>query len=114
VLAHLAVSDLNGLIANDKFCLVRQGRLELSWWRKPLRERKCAELTPAAPAGGCGGEDEARMAQATRVDRAPRSAPALGSGLPVADAMDPAGECGSPDSPNGSVPVSGGPSCRNE
>jgi hypothetical protein len=29
----------NGLITNDKFCLIRTGRLALSWWHRPLRLR---------------------------------------------------------------------------
>lgn len=31
---------LNGLITNDKFCLSRQGELQLTWWRRPLRLRE--------------------------------------------------------------------------
>jgi hypothetical protein len=30
---------LNGLITNDKFCMIRWGSVELSWWRRPLRLR---------------------------------------------------------------------------
>jgi hypothetical protein len=29
----------NGLITNDKFCMIRWGSVELSWWRRPLRLR---------------------------------------------------------------------------
>ena len=32
-------AQLNGLITNDKFCLTRYGKLQLSWWRRPLRLR---------------------------------------------------------------------------
>jgi hypothetical protein len=39
----LGVVDLNGMITNDKFCLTRQGALELSWWRRPLRLRNTAD-----------------------------------------------------------------------
>jgi hypothetical protein len=31
--------DPNGLITNDKFCMSRTGRLELTWWRRPRRLR---------------------------------------------------------------------------
>jgi len=34
------VIDFNGLITNDKFCLSRQGELQLTWWRRPLRLRE--------------------------------------------------------------------------
>jgi hypothetical protein len=39
--ADLAVGDaaLDGLIASDKFCWTRHGRLRLDWWRRPLRLR---------------------------------------------------------------------------
>jgi len=30
----------NGTITNDKFCMSRTGRLQLSWWRLPLRARE--------------------------------------------------------------------------
>jgi hypothetical protein len=30
---------LDGLIANDKFCLSRRRQLRLTWWRRPLRLR---------------------------------------------------------------------------
>jgi hypothetical protein len=32
--------EFNGLITNDKFCLTRYGKLQLSWWRRPLRLRR--------------------------------------------------------------------------
>jgi hypothetical protein len=35
---------LNGIITNDKFCMSRAGRLQLSWWRLPRSLR-----LPAAP-----------------------------------------------------------------
>ena len=35
----VAESFLNGLITNDKFCMVRTGRLRLNHWRRPLRLR---------------------------------------------------------------------------
>src|SRR5437016_1469903 len=34
------VEILNGTITNDKFCMSRTGRLQLSWWRLPLRARE--------------------------------------------------------------------------
>jgi hypothetical protein len=30
---------VDGLIASDKFCWTRHGRLRLVWWRRPLRLR---------------------------------------------------------------------------
>jgi hypothetical protein len=31
--------QFNGIITNDKFCLTRRDKLQLSWWRRPLRLR---------------------------------------------------------------------------
>jgi len=31
---------LNGLITNDKFCMSRTARLQLSWWRLPRSARQ--------------------------------------------------------------------------
>jgi hypothetical protein len=33
------LAEVNGIITNDKFCLTRWGKLQLSWWRRPLRLR---------------------------------------------------------------------------
>ena len=96
--AHRAVSAfdaavilLDGLIANDKFCLVRRSRLRLSWSRLALRERsRRASAVPAASLQS-GGTD------AMPVDRAPDDAagsgrPAsMGSGLPGGAGLDEGG-----------------------
>ncbi len=42
---------LDGLIANDKFCLVRRSRLRLSWSRLALRERSRRTSTVPADTG---------------------------------------------------------------
>jgi hypothetical protein len=31
--------SLNGMITNDKFCMIRQGRVQLRWSRRPYRFR---------------------------------------------------------------------------
>jgi hypothetical protein len=36
---QIAMHLFNGLITNDKFCMVRTGQLYLSHWRRPLRLR---------------------------------------------------------------------------
>jgi hypothetical protein len=38
-LLGISKDKLNGTITNDKFCLTRWGKLQLSWWRRPLRLR---------------------------------------------------------------------------
>jgi hypothetical protein len=39
-LLGLLKDDFNGIITNDKFCLSRQGELQLTWWRRPLGLRE--------------------------------------------------------------------------
>jgi hypothetical protein len=75
---------LNGLITNDKFCLTRQGTLQLSW----PRARRYRTLAPAYPhgevthRGGEHGTPTHLVRPAHR--RANRGRPAaLGSGLPA-------------------------------
>ncbi len=40
--AVLSVFEIffNGLITNDKFCMSRTARLQLSWWRLPRKARQ--------------------------------------------------------------------------
>src|SRR4051794_21221393 len=78
----------DGLIANDKFCLIRRSRLRLSWSRLAARERaKRANAVPDASLQP-GGTD------AMPVDRAPDDAAgsgrpaAMGSGLPGGAGLD--------------------------
>lgn len=70
----------NGLITNDKFCLIRTGRLALSWWRRPLRLRDPATATylheVSVPRGGAY---EAVMACASIPTGEPGWSAAVGS-----------------------------------
>src|SRR3954452_8767345 len=70
-----AVVLLDGLIANDKFCLVRRTRLRLSWSRRSLRDRSTRASAPSAEALLTGGTD------AMPVDRT--SDDAAGPGRPT-------------------------------
>ena len=86
---------LNGLITNDKFCLVRTSRLALSWWRRPLRLRDPATATyfheVSVPRGGA---DEAVMASAAVSADPPGRGAAVGSSLPVPAALGDANRAG--------------------
>src|SRR4051812_34960293 len=72
---HAAVILLDGLIANDKFCLVRRTRLRLSWSRRSRRDRSTRASAPSAEALLTGGTD------AMPVDRT--SDDAAGPGRPT-------------------------------
>jgi len=86
---------LNGLITNDKFCLIRTGRLALSWWRRPLRLRDPATATylheVSVPRGGAY---EAVMACASIPTGEPGWSAAVGSSLPAPAALGDADRAG--------------------
>ncbi len=86
---------LNGLITNDKFCLIRTGRLALSWWRRPLRLRDPATAMylheVSVPRGGAY---EAVMASAPIAADEPGWGAAVGSGLPAPAALGDADRAG--------------------
>jgi|GEM_PF-4782897 len=85
----------NGLITNDKFCLIRTGRLALSWWRRPLRLRNPATATylheVSVPRGGAY---EAVMACASIPTGEPGWSAAVGSSLPAPAALGDADRAG--------------------
>ena len=62
-------SDLDGLIANGKFCCVRRVQLSLTWWHRPLRLRGSALHTDVALVGEPDDPD---------LDRLPSVQPAPG------------------------------------
>lgn len=90
-----AEQGLNGLITNDKFCLIRTGRLALSGWRRPLRLRDPAPATylheVSVPRGG---PYEAVMASAPIAADEPGWGAAVGSGLPAPAALGDADRAG--------------------
>src|SRR3954447_3803431 len=79
---------LDGLIANDKFCLVRRSHLRLSWSRLALRERSRRASTVPALSLQSGGTD------AMPVDRISDAAASsgrpgwVGPGLPGGIGLD--------------------------
>jgi hypothetical protein len=44
--------SLNGLITNDKFCMSRTARLQLSWWRLPRNARQTISAGVESPVTG--------------------------------------------------------------
>jgi hypothetical protein len=75
---------LDGLITNGKFCCVRQVRLSLSWWHRPLRLRGSALQRDVALVGEPDDPDLDRVPSAQPTSR--RRAP-VGSGLSAAGAL---------------------------
>ena len=74
-LLFLQVDQLDGLITNGKFCCVRQVRLSLTWWRRPLRLRRSLLQSDVAL---IGEPDDPYLDRLPSVQPAPRTASAGG------------------------------------
>ena len=88
--------QLNGLITNDKFCLIRRGRLTLSWWRRPLRlrDRPVAVAYLHEDPVHRGGAHGTVMASAPISADEPGRGAAVGPGLPAPAALGDADRAG--------------------
>src|SRR5689334_6752800 len=83
-----SAGQVDGLIANDKFCLVRRTRLRLSWSRLSLRDRFVRASPASAEALLTGGTD-AMPVDRTSDDAAGSGRPTpLGPGLPGGADLD--------------------------
>jgi hypothetical protein len=79
----------DGVNANDKFCLSRFGRLQLSWWRLPLRARqsRLAESSSPQDLAAAGGND-AGLADTPDISAPSGRAATVGPGLSATPGMD--------------------------
>src|SRR5215208_4351424 len=88
------VRPLDGLLANDKFCMSRQARLSLSHSRRPNLMRlqtDGATEGSAYPSAGItrhGGDDETSVAPTSGSSGTPGCEAALGSGVPGHPAVE--------------------------
>lgn len=87
------ISDINGMITNDKFCLSRNGQLHLSWSRIGLYERRRSQLPkvgyPSRNVSHSGGNCETTMAHSSPDQSESGRSATLGSGLSTAAAVEP-------------------------
>jgi hypothetical protein len=82
---QVSVINLNGLITNDKFCMVRTGKLKLNHWRLPLKRRigvAGEKVYSAQQITECGGKHETPVEDPARGEGIPGWAEAMGSSLP--------------------------------
>ena len=77
-----SASGRDGLIANDKFCLVRRTRLRLSWSRLSLRDRSARGSAASAESLLTGGTDAMPMDRSSDDTAGPGRPTPLGPGLP--------------------------------
>ena len=85
---------LDGLLANDKFCMIRHARLSLGHSRRPNlthRQTDVATAGSAYPPAGItrhGGDDETSVAPTSGSDGTPGREATLGSGVPGHPAVE--------------------------
>ena len=87
------ISDINGMITNDKFCLSRNGQLQLSWSRIGLYECRRSQRPkvgyPSRNTDHSGGKCETTMASSSPDQSEIGRAATLGSGLSTATEVEP-------------------------
>jgi hypothetical protein len=86
IVFQVAEHFFNGLITNDKFCMVRTGKLRLSHWRLPLKRRiGTAEQKEysAQQEIVCGGNHETSVDDPPRGEGGSGWAEAMESSLPI-------------------------------
>src|SRR5215470_16277202 len=102
---------INGLITNDKFCLIRQSEIKLRWSQQAYKSRP--RKVPYAPdeTSHQGAYHETSVADTSTVSGVGRRGTAVGSRLPASPAMEPTdrAERHSPAHHTLSSPVGGQP-----
>src|ERR1700712_2149061 len=88
---------LNGLITNDKFCLVRTAQLALTWWRRPLRRRGCKQASQGA---GPDLESDRGGAHASTLAGPSTGADCFGRGTAMGSGLQPPPGLGAARSPS--------------
>jgi hypothetical protein len=76
----------NGLITNDKFCIVRIGQLRLNHWRRPIRLRTPATkkgVSSTPESSECGGCHETSLEDSTGSEGVSGWTEPMGSSLSV-------------------------------
>lgn len=86
-----AKAALNGLVTNDKFCLIRCASLKLALSRYEAWRQHTSHPSedPPAKLGFCGGQDETPVEYLPADDCAAGRATALGSGIPDGLGVEP-------------------------
>src|SRR5262249_55719694 len=80
---------LNGVITNDKFCLIRPSQLKLRWYRRPYRSRPRKLAYTPGETSQQGAYHETSVANPSILSGVGRRGKTLGSSLSIAPAMEP-------------------------
>src|SRR5215470_8406418 len=78
---------INGLITNDKFCLIRRSQIKLQWSRNLYRFRPRKSQYAPDETSHQGGYHETPVADTASVSANGRRGTTLGSRLPASHAM---------------------------
>ena len=93
IVNQLDLRCINGMITNDKFCLSRNGQLQLSWSRIGLYECRRSQRPkvgyPSRNTDHSGGKCETTMASSSPDQSEIGRAATLGSGLSTATEVEP-------------------------
>ena len=80
---------LNGLITNDKFCMIRQSQIKLRWSRKPYRFRPRQSAYALDETAHQGAYHETPVADTSSVAHHGRRGTTMGPHLSNAPTMEP-------------------------
>jgi hypothetical protein len=86
---HKTLVLVNGLITNDKFCLIRPSQLKLRWYRRPYRSRPRKPAYAPGETSRQGAYHETSVANPSILSGVGRRGKTLGSSLPMAPALEP-------------------------
>jgi hypothetical protein len=78
----------NGMITNDKFCMIRQGRVKLRWSRRPYRSRPRKSDYAPDEIRHEEHSHETPLADTAAIPADSGRSTTVGSGLPISPAMD--------------------------
>src|SRR5499426_3864783 len=79
---------LDGMVTNDKFCLIRRCQVQLRWSRQPYRFRPRKPDDLLDETSHREGSHETPLADTAAIPADDRRGTALGSGVPVPPTMD--------------------------
>jgi hypothetical protein len=79
---------LNGMITNDKFCLIRPCQVQLRWSRQPYRFRPRLSAYPLDETSHWEGSHETPLADTSAIPANGGRSAAMGSGVPIPASMD--------------------------
>ena len=85
---HSSMILFNGMITNDKFCMIRQGRVQLRWSRRPYRFRPRKSDYAPTDRRHKESSQETPLADTTSISADGRRSTTAGSSLPIPAGLD--------------------------